>query len=530
MSKVTRAINREREKLMTLDELLNSQNARPPPPDRSNQVNLSRSLTATDRHPVEKHRKKSFDASEGVLRRSEEAIQRVDDIINATYLEPDFASPVELKDEISRLQHALVDKYRGQQKLVSGAQFRSTAKELSKCEKCDVKDHMIKKAKDQIRSLKFQLSQTEDKYYSKAPRHVHEDDSETMKHLLEMTSERDALELKYQSTLQELNTLKNRAQLQEAQTGSLQTQLSSLRIEYANYQSMMEDKVNQLQRMVNESQVTIKNKDTHSMFLSKELGLKTEQIQDLEKRLQDMMEAARPKTSSESDERLRNLEQSLHAARQHENDLQSTVLHLQEQLEDGKSKFAAEELARQKAEESAQHNLNELEKYRKEIQLLEGDLQTSKTTISEHSNSIIDLKGDLAASTAANANMTSELDALKQRLADMIARFTTETERNSAMLAKSITNSVRLCVVAPTVNVHVADKKMKFRNSVPSEELSAFLEREVLSKYTFLYEQEAEGMSPVGTPIQPWITKLLSEMQASIEEHIKRAMSKNANN
>ena len=163
MSKVTRAINREREKLMTLDELLNSQNVRQPPAERERvhqTSNLSRSLTAAEKHPPEKHRKKSFDMSESVLRRSDEAIQRVDEIINATYLEPDYASPVELKDEISRLQHALVDKYRGQQKLVSGAQFRSTAKELSKCEKCDMKDHMIKKAKDQIRSLKFQLSQT----------------------------------------------------------------------------------------------------------------------------------------------------------------------------------------------------------------------------------------------------------------------------------------------------------------------------------------------------------------------------------
>lgn len=61
-------------------------------------------------------------------------------------------------------------------------------------------------------------------------------------------------------------------------------------------------------------------------------------------------------------------------------------------------------------------------------------------------------------------SLNTEHEALKQRLSDMIARFTTETERNSAMLAKSITNSVRLCVVAPTVNVHVADKKMKFRN------------------------------------------------------------------
>lgn len=380
MSKVTRAINREREKLMTLDELLNSQNVRQPPTERERlhqSANLSRSLTAADKHPTEKHRKKSFDMSESVLRRSDEAIQRVDEIINATYLEPDYASPVELKDEISRLQHALVDKYRGQQKLVSGAQFRSTAKELSKCEKCDMKDHMIKKAKDQIRSLKFQLSQTEDKYYSKAPRHAPEDNSEANKQLQEMISERDALELKYQATLQELSATKNRLQLQEAQGSSLNNELSSLRIDYSNYQTLMNDKIAQQQRLIAELEGVIKNKETHGVFLTKELGLKTEQISDLEKRLQDMMEATRPKTSSEAEKRVQSLEQSIHAARQRENDLQSQILRLQEEVASRESKLSVAEEALKDVNQEQRRNADEIERHKKEILMLEGDLQVT---------------------------------------------------------------------------------------------------------------------------------------------------------
>ena len=64
--------------------------------------------------------------------------------------------------------------------------------------------------------------------------------------------------------------------------------------------------------------------------------------------------------------------------------------------------------------------------------------------------------------------------------------------------------------------------------SVPREALTEFLENQILSKYTFLFDQKVENMGPDGTTeIQPWIKKILSEMQSSIEEHISAAMRSN---
>jgi hypothetical protein len=128
---------------------------------------------------------------------------------------------------------------------------------------------------------------------------------------------------------------------------------------------------------------------------------------------------------------------------------------------------------------------------------------------------------------------------------EMIKKLTAESENNALAIQKAISSSVRLCVVAPTVNVHVADKKMKFRSksvllpslplshplshSVPREALSDFLEQNILSKYTFLFEQRAESVGPDGvTEIQPWIKKVLGEMQSSIEDHISSAMRSSA--
>jgi hypothetical protein len=57
-------------------------------------------------------------------------------------------------------------------------------------------------------------------------------------------------------------------------------------------------------------------------------------------------------------------------------------------------------------------------------------------------------------------------------------------------LEKAITGSVKLCVVAPTVNVHVADKSLKFRSGISETALKQFLNNEILMKYSFLYKQK----------------------------------------
>jgi hypothetical protein len=71
-----------------------------------------------------------------------------------------------LMDEINHLQHALVDKFRGNQKLVSGSQFRSGFKDSLKCEQCEAKDLLLKKTKENVRSLKFQIHRLEDRLYN----------------------------------------------------------------------------------------------------------------------------------------------------------------------------------------------------------------------------------------------------------------------------------------------------------------------------------------------------------------------------
>lgn len=69
----------------------------------------------------------------------------------------------------------------------------------------------------------------------------------------------------------------------------------------------------------------------------------------------------------------------------------------------------------------------------------------------------------LEQSQATNAELAAEISSLNERLSDLMKRMTKDSENTKKALEKAITASVRLCVVAPTVNVHVADKKLKFK-------------------------------------------------------------------
>ena len=61
------------------------------------------------------------------------------------------------------------------------------------------------------------------------------------------------------------------------------------------------------------------------------------------------------------------------------------------------------------------------------------------------------------------SSLESEIINLNKKISDMLKRMASESENTKKALEKAISASVRLCVVAPTVNVHVADKKLKFK-------------------------------------------------------------------
>jgi len=59
--------------------------------------------------------------------------------------------------------------------------------------------------------------------------------------------------------------------------------------------------------------------------------------------------------------------------------------------------------------------------------------------------------------------LRSEKDALSQRVTELLERISVQSETATQALSSALSSTIRLCVVAPTVNVHVADNRLKFR-------------------------------------------------------------------
>ena len=202
---------------------------------------------------------------------------------------------------------------------------------------------------------------------------------------------------------------------------------------------------------------------------------------------------------------------------------------LQRDLQDSQARVEATENSRQVAVK-AQEEMSELRNQaaRECVEAKEAAKVAKKAAgeaekaRADTATQLADSKGKVAELATENVSLLQELQRVRQIMQDQ-DDAKAETQ---AALERAIAQSVRLCVVAPTVNVHVSDKKMKFRGGLQDKNLKAFLDQEILEKYSLLFKQDVEGMAPDGaTSIQGWLQKLLAEMQKSIEMHVNNAMN-----
>lgn len=130
----------------------------------------------------------------------------------------------------------------------------------------------------------------------------------------------------------------------------------------------------------------------------------------------------------------------------------------------------------------------------------------------------------------------------------------TEAAQRNALKA-ALSSCIRPCVVAPTVNINLRDRKHSFWSGLPEEKIRAFVEGYVLPRFTRVLLQPGSEDSMAPSASQPyvdatcaarekvevecrgnssvekcvgqqqcdfdkWLKELLVDMQASIERHV----------
>eukprot|EP00325_Prymnesiales_sp_UTEX-LB-985_P002440 CAMPEP_0174694818 /NCGR_PEP_ID=MMETSP1094-20130205/1325_1 /TAXON_ID=156173 /ORGANISM="Chrysochromulina brevifilum, Strain UTEX LB 985" /LENGTH=951 /DNA_ID=CAMNT_0015891157 /DNA_START=18 /DNA_END=2873 /DNA_ORIENTATION=- len=89
-------------------------------------------------------------------------------------------------------------------------------------------------------------------------------------------------------------------------------------------------------------------------------------------------------------------------------------------------------------------------------------------------------------------------------------------------LAEALQSSVRLCVVAPTVNVTFGGQSLSSKAPLPKDKIRDTLESQVLPNFTRCFTQANEGVGPDGSTMDEWLCQVTASMQGSIERHLTK--------
>lgn len=258
-------------------------------------------------------------------------------------------------------------------------------------------------------------------------------------------------------------------------------------------------------RRLQASQDKLKVHDDDSLDIMKELQRVRTELDDSqsENRHLEHQLSTKAVACAQAEEQVTNLTQQLRSMEQQREALSSELLDVQ-----GSYKAALEASLTAK----------------KRCDVLEGTL---KVTIQERDAAkaaLSEQTSELESFRTRVSQLEAELQLAQQKLNDTLRRMAIESGNTKKALEKAITASVRLCVVAPTVNVNVSDGRSKFKSRLSEKSLKAFLETEIFSKYSFLFKQDTENASPTGEAMDSWLQRMLGQMQASIETHVNSAM------
>lgn len=445
------------------------------------------------------------------------------------------------------------------QKTVSGSQFRMPLKDVPRCDTCDGLNSQNKKMKEVIRSLKLQITRLEEKCHDlKMSKNGHGDfpvhssgsfsASVKSENMLNSSHNDDnitnAIDLIRRCELLEEDLAKNK-KLVQLERNSLEVLKKTHEDTKTSLNLDLLDRKNEilaLTKELNAFKELHKNQESVIDHMNSNLLTYKQQLEKTENKLSDALIRLQASNQAASDvDNLREIERlkaELVNAENNAKTLSNNIMQLTMNLSTSENK-----LNRATSQITALEG--QLETSAADLSKVSGDLKTTqeqlvaakkrveimeitlKSTVSERdgfANNLSLREADLQIANQKIGSLESEIMNLNKKISDMLKRMASESENTKKALEKAISASVRLCVVAPTVNVHVADKKLKFKAGLSESALREFLNSEVLEKYSFLFKQKADNTAPNGGDLESWLQKMLSQMQSSIETHVNSAM------
>ena len=416
--------------------------------------------------------------------------------------------------------------------IVSGSQFKSPHPAFKHCEFCANMDSRVKKTKESQRLLKLQNARLEDKISE-----LQEIENDYKKLQNKLLGGGDSLQI-------ELDKYKILVAEKIAENGSISRKLKN---EVDSH---------------NKTTALLRKKDEECHNLQSNLRSNEEIIERLRGELIVINTALEEKKKAMDVQRLR-YESLLREARQemtNKTKQKEIELTLREELES--SRAAIDDLQAKLAMLISEHS-REKESMKSHIVRAEAKLSEVnshntllETKLNENHTIINDLKYEISELQNKNHDQLEQLkrknndlelenkelkDALasqksnsQQRIAELMEMMTKDSESSSKALERAIGQSIRLCVVAPMVNLNVNDKRLQVNSIVDDTELNNVIQESVIKPFSKIFEQkESENESPEGAgggDLNEWVSSMLKRMTTSLETHVHNAIKQNPHN
>jgi len=216
--------------------------------------------------------------------------------------------------------------------------------------------------------------------------------------------------------------------------------------------------------------------------------------------------------------------------------LRATIAHLQKESEEQQKHLSEkaqiefdlkEDVLRLKENNFIQEE--EIDELRSQIKDLSGDqekeLQKRKDKYENLVTQLSLTTKELRTATGEKVIVQNVLNEKVEKLHNLEKSIHKERKIHKANMEQALNSIVRLCVVAPTVNVQMADQTMSFKAPLPKEKIRHFVQDSVLPKFSVIFQQTADGMSPDGRNLDTWLQNLLVEMQGTIEKHLSKVFN-----
>ena len=124
------------------------------------------------------------------------------------------------------------------------------------------------------------------------------------------------------------------------------------------------------------------------------------------------------------------------------------------------------------------------------------------------------------------SNLKKEVAKKDKTILDLMEKHAKNLEKaKQEALEKTMQSMVRLCVVAPTVNVSFGSEALTCKAGLPGEKIHEIIEKQILPGFIQLFLQPKEGLGPDGGQLSKWVERLMGDMQGSIEKHLAGVFS-----